>query len=136
MLFGMHASALSEMFWETVESFLSHIGHLLYFGQALLTQRAERYDSIICAKGAALDNCLGFIDCARIQMCRPGVAKAMRWSVYPGHKRFHCLIYQTTKTREGLIFSMYGPDVGRRHDMTLYRLTLVNTKEVFGVHVE
>ena len=120
-LFGMLASALSEIFWETVESFLSHVGHLLDFRQTFLTRRAERYASTIYAKGAALDNCVGFIDCTRTQMCRPVGANAMQRSVYSGHKRFHCLIYQTITTPDGLIFSMYSPEVGRRHDMTLYR---------------
>ena len=32
-----------------------------------------------------------------------------------------CLIYQTITTPDGLIFSLYGPEVGRRHDVTLSR---------------
>lgn len=38
-----------------------------------------------------------------------------------GHKRFHCLTYQSVTTPDGLILNMYGPEVGRRHEITLYR---------------
>ena len=30
-------------------------------------------------------------------------------------------MYQTVTTPDGLLFYMYGPEVERRHDMTLYR---------------
>ena len=94
---------------------------MLDFRQTLMTRRAERYASTVYAKGVELENCVGFINYTRIQMCRPGGENAMQRSVYSGHKRLHCLIYQTITSPDDLIFSMYGPKVGRRHDMTLYR---------------
>ena len=30
-------------------------------------------------------------------------------------------MYQTVTTPDGLIFKLYGPEVGRRHDLTLLR---------------
>ena len=33
----------------------------------------------------------------------------------------HCLVYQTITTPDGLIFHLHGPEVGRRHDLTLLR---------------
>eukprot|EP00171_Calliarthron_tuberculosum_P021365 IDg21365t1 len=30
--------------------------------------------------------------------------------------------------KDGLVFCMYGPEVGRRHDMTLYRESGINTQ--------
>ena len=33
------------------------------------------------------------------------------------------MIYQTISTPDGLIFHMYGPAIGRRHDLTLLRLS-------------
>ena len=54
-------------------------------------------------------------------MSRPGGRNAIQRSCYSGRKRFHCLIHQTVTTPDGLLFHMYGPEVGRRHDMTLYR---------------
>ena len=45
----------------------------------------------------------------------------MQRSTYSGHKRFHCLIYQTVTTPDGLMFYLYGPEVDLRQDMTLFR---------------
>ena len=63
---------------------------------------------------------MGCLDCTRIAICRPGGENANQRSVYSGHKRIHCLMYQTITTPDGLIYSLYGPEVGRRHDLTLY----------------
>ena len=54
-------------------------------------------------------------------MSRPGGENALQLACYSGHKRFHCLIFQTVRTPDGLVFYMFGPEVGRRHDMTLFR---------------
>lgn len=37
-----------------------------------------------------------------------------------------CLSFQTMKTPDGLMFSLYGPEVERRHDITLLRGSLIN----------
>ena len=50
----------------------------------------------------------------------------MQIACYSGHKRMSCLIYQTVTTPDGLIFSFYGPEVGRRHDLTLLRNSGLN----------
>lgn len=42
-------------------------------------------------------------------------------STYSKHKRVHCLIYQSTTMPDGLMFYMYGPEMGKRHDMMPYR---------------
>ena len=39
---------------------------------------------------------------------------------YNGHNRFHCFSYQTITLPGGLVFSVFGPEDGRRHDITLY----------------
>ena len=62
---------------------------------------------------APLQNCIGFIDCTKIAMVLPGGPASNQRSFYNGHKRYHCLIYQTISTPD--------PEVGRRHDLTLYR---------------
>eukprot|EP00171_Calliarthron_tuberculosum_P007558 IDg7558t1 len=121
-IFGMRASALCEVFWEVVESFVEARKHLLeVFRSGLMGRRAEIYSAAIKERGAPLDNCVGFIDCTKIQMSRPGGSGAIQRSCFSGHKRFHCLVYQTVTTPDGLMFNLYGPEVGRRHDMTLYR---------------
>lgn len=121
-MFGMRASAMCEVFYEVIESLVNNHGKLLEtFRIPFMQQRAEMYAKAISEKGAPLDNCVGFIDCTKIQMCRPSGRNAMQKSTYSGHKRFHCLIYQTVTTPDGLLFYLFGPEVGRRHDMTLYR---------------
>jgi hypothetical protein len=68
-----------------------------------------------------LKNCVGFIDCTKISISRPGGESANQRALYSGHKRYHCFSYQTITTPDGLVFHMYGPEEGRRHDTTLYR---------------
>lgn len=77
--------------------------------------QASRY------KVSQLYNCIGFINCTKIQMSRPGGVRADQRTCYFGQKRFHCLIYQSITSSDGLMFYLYGPEVGRRHYMTLYR---------------
>ena len=72
-LFGMHAPALSEVFWEVVETFVEGKGYLLTdLREGMLADRAELYADSIKNAGAPLDSCVGFIDCTEIKMTRPG----------------------------------------------------------------
>lgn len=120
--FGMRTSALSEIFWEAVEGFVESKGNLIRdLRENLLRERAALYSNAVSSRGAPLESCVGFIDCTKIRMTRPGGHGSMQRSCYSGHKRMHCLIYQTVTTPDGIIFSMYGPEVGRRHDTTLLR---------------
>ena len=86
-----------------------------------LKERAELYSTAIKEAGAPLEKCVGFIDYTKIKMCRPSGPNVYQRSCYSGHKRIHCLIHQTITTPDGLLFSLYGPEVGRRHDLTLLR---------------
>ena len=121
-MFGMHGSAMSEVFWEVIEELVETTGGLFErFRSDLIAERAPLYGSPIHQKGAPLNNCRGFIDCAKIQNTRPVGSAVNQRSCYSGCKRFHCLIYLTVTTPDGLLFHMYGPEIGRRHGMTLYR---------------
>lgn len=117
----MFASQMSEIFWDIVELTNESFGHLLSLRGSFLRARAEAYGKAINEAGAPLDTCVGFIDCTKIMISRPGGHGSMQKSVYSGHKRKHCLIYQTLTTPDGLMFALFGPEVGRRHDLTLYR---------------
>ena len=120
--FGMRSCALSEVFWECTENFTNNHGHLVTnLKTEFLRQRAALYAECVKDKGAPLDKCVAFIDCTKIRMQRPGGQNSNQISCYSGHKRMPCLSYQTLTTPDGLIFSLYGPEVGRRHDMTLLR---------------
>ena len=87
--------------------------------QTLDERRALQYAEAIKNASAPLDSCVGFIDCTKIMMTRPGGSNRDQRACYSGHKRFHCLVYQTITTPDGLLFSLYGPEESRRHDMTL-----------------
>jgi len=64
---------------------------------------------------------VGFIDCTKIQICRPGCPGVNQRGLYSRNKRFYCFTYQTITKPDGLVFHVYGPEEGRRHDLTLYR---------------
>ena len=66
----------------------------------------EEYATVISDKGAALDNCFGFVDGTVRPISRPG---EMQRIVYNGHKRVHALKFQSVATPNGLIANMFGP---------------------------
>lgn len=68
-----------------------------------------------------MPNFIGFIDCTKIEITIPGGPGFNKRACYSGHKRFHCLIYQTITTPDGLIFHLFGPEAGKLLDITLYR---------------
>jgi nuclease HARBI1 len=71
-----------------------------------------------------LNNCIGFIDCTKIQVSRPGRRYPERTFFWP--HAVSLLSYQTITTPDGLVFNMHGPEDGRRHDTTLYRKSDIN----------
>ena len=86
------------------------------------------YCQAINNKGAALDNCFGFIDGTVRPICRPGQDQQI---VYNGHKKVHSLKFQSVVLPNGLIANMFGPLEGKRHDCALLReLNLLTTKSV------
>lgn len=119
--FGLFSSQMCEIFYEMIERFVQSFGYALHLNGQLLRRRAEMYAESIRNAGAPLHRCVGFIDCTKVRMQRPGGHGSLQRSVYSGHKRMHCLIYQTLTTPDGLMFALYGPEEGRRHDITLYR---------------
>lgn len=60
VMFGIHASALSVIFWEKTELFMP------------MAQRAELYANGIRKKGAPLDFFVGLVDCPEVQISRHG----------------------------------------------------------------
>lgn len=46
---------------------------------------------------------------------------AIKLSCYSGKNGMPCLIYQTVITLDGLILSLYGPEVGMRDEITVLR---------------
>ena len=84
-----------------------------------MSDRAAISANSIVNRGALLNNCGGVIDCTRIEMARSSGRDLIQILTYSGQKSIHVLIYQTETTTKVLMMYMYGPEVGRRHDLTL-----------------
>jgi len=121
LVFGLHASHMSEIFIEAACALYNNCGELVTtFRKDLMDKRAPLYARSIQENGGALNSCVGFIDGTKIKMARPSGPAMHQRAVYSGHKRFHCLTYQTISTPDGLIFHLFGPIEGRRADAYLY----------------
>ena len=57
-------------------------------------------------KGAALNNCFGFVDGTGCPICRLGENQRM---LYNGHKRVRGLKFQAVALPNGLIGQLFGP---------------------------
>ena len=51
-------------------------------------------------------------------------------AVYNGHKRKHGLKFQSVVVPDGMVAQMFGPVEGRRHDITLLKLSKLEEKMV------
>ena len=74
--------------------------------QLLSPENLQTYANAIHEKGAALDNCFGFVDGTVRRICRPG---EMQRLVYNGHKRVHALKFQFLSLPNGIIANIFGP---------------------------
>ena len=64
----------------------------------------ELFAWAISQKGAALDNCWGFVDGTVRLISRPGEHQRV---IYNGHKRVHGLKFQSVVAPNGLIANLY-----------------------------
>lgn len=84
-----------------------HQHRITGWNQAILNPiKLEQYAEAISMKGAALDNCFGFIDGTVRPICRPGKKQRL---VYNGHKREHALKFQSVTLPSGMIAQIFGP---------------------------
>ena len=106
--FGRSISELCYITNKMVDILHNKYGHLLTsFEQAWLDPcMLKRYADAIHDKGAALDNCWGFIDGTVRPICRPQMNQK---TVYNGHKRVHALKFQSVVASNGLIANLFGP---------------------------
>ena len=97
-------------------------GHLLSrLNQPWLTPAdLVEFSQSIYRKGAALDNCWGFIDGTVRPVSRPGEHQRV---LYNGHKRVHAIKFQSVVAPNGLIANLFGPVKGRRHDSGMLALS-------------
>jgi nuclease HARBI1 len=89
------------------------------FQTEFLRGRAEYYSTKIAEKTEnATQHCVGFIDGTLVEIARP--RGMLQRATYSGHKRRPGLKWQVITTPDGMLFHIFGPYEGRRHDMHLY----------------
>lgn len=106
--FGRPVPELS-MISNTVMNYIYDIhGHkLCQWNHDLLNPRDfNTYTDAISNKGAALQNCFGFIDGTIRPICRPSQQQRI---MFNGHKRVHSLKFQSVTLPNGLIANLFGP---------------------------
>ena len=110
-IFGRSVPELSMISNEVVDWMYTTHGHkITQWNHDLLNPAAlNQYADAISNKGAALENCFGFIDGTVRPISRPDANQRI---VYNGHKRVHALKFQSVALPNELIDHLYGP-VGR-----------------------
>ena len=84
-----------------------HSHRILNWNQNLLSPaKLQVYSYSIVAKGAALQNCFGFIDGTLRPISRSGELQRI---VDNGHKRVHALKFHSVALPNGLIGNLFGP---------------------------
>ena len=77
----------------------------------------SNYARSVHAKGAALQNCFGFVDGTVRPIARPDEHQRM---MYNGHKRVHAIKFQSVALPNGLIANLYGPVGKDLFDLLLF----------------
>lgn len=118
-VFGRSSGSLCITLYAIVEPMMAKRGFLFSEWRVeFIRERAPLYAKKIVEAGAYLDRCVGFIDGSAVHIARAG--GGLQTACYSDHKRKHAIKFQSAHTPDGLVFHLFGPLEGRRHDMTLY----------------
>ncbi|XP_015772316.1 PREDICTED: uncharacterized protein LOC107350588 [Acropora digitifera] len=125
--FGRSVPELSLILSEVCNYVYNTHGHLLSdLNQPWLQpNQLQAFADAIHQKGAALNNCWGFIDGTVRPLCRPGENQRV---LYNGHKRVDGIKFQSVVAPNGMIANLYGPVEGKRHDAGM----LTNAQKAFN----
>ena len=106
--FGLSVPELCMIFNTVIHYIYNLHGHrLTQWNETILSsEKLQTYAEAVNAKGAALNNCFGFIDGTVRPICRPTEKQRI---VYNGHKRVHSLKFQSVALPNGIIGNLYGP---------------------------
>lgn len=117
----MSEAFIGEIFNLTIEAIHARWGHLVRDLQVdAILPKIDFFCEAVTAKGSALPRCWGFLDGTVRKICRPWRRQRL---YYNGWKCVHALKYQAVDTPDGIIRQLWGPMVGRRHDVTLLGLS-------------
>ena len=117
-IFGRSVPELSIISNEITDWLYTNHGHRItrWNHDILSPVRLDVYATAICNKGAALENCFGFIDGTVRPISRPIINQR---TVYNGHKRVHALKFQSVALPNGLIGHLFGA-VGKQNSCYYY----------------
>ena len=122
--FGCPVPVMSMVTNHLIDFIYNTHGHrITRWNDALLNPPAlETYARSVHDKGAALQNCFGFVDGTVCPIARPDQHQRV---LYNGHKRVHALKFQSLVLPNGLIANLYGP-VGNYvfQDAVIYQLLI------------
>jgi nuclease HARBI1 len=119
-MFHRSHGAMSHIFYCMLEFIYNKYKDTLYMNVQLIRSRIANYADAIEKKGCPLPNVWAFIDGTVRGVCRPTFGQQ---AIYSGHKRKHGLKFQTLAAPDGLIVHIWGAIEARRHDITLLRLS-------------
>ena len=119
IFFGRSESDLSRVIAYVLNHISVNFSHLLQdLNQPYLSvKNLQTFANSIKNKGCPLDYCWGFIDGIVFPICRP---KQHQRQLFSGHKRVHCLKFQSVMCPNGIISSFMGSYVGHRHDAGIF----------------
>ena len=106
--FGSTVPILSMATNHVIDFIYNTHGHrITRWNNLLLNPPAlEMYARLVHHKGAALQNCFGFVDGTVRPIARPDQHQRV---MYNGHKRVHAIKFQSLVLPNGLIANLYGP---------------------------
>lgn len=123
--FGLQHSSISKLLTVIIHyvytkwsKLLTNIGHSKWF----TNNYQMKLKVIVQEKGAPLTNCIRFKDGTARPICKPTVQQK---ELYSGHKRSHCLKFQSVTLPNGIILHLSLPYSVRRHDAFMLRDTLI-----------
>lgn len=117
LFWGIAEAKICEIFNLTISAIYDRWGPLVdQLQHEAILPKIDIFCQAIQGKGAPLDRCWGFIDGTIRAIARPWRQQRL-W--YNGWKRKHALKYQAVDTPDGIIRQLWGPMLGRRHDVAL-----------------
>lgn len=123
--FGRKESVLSSAINVTVKLVYEKIKTKMAFDERIVDRYHRQSAAAIFQKVGRLSNCIGFIDGTIRPICRPTWYQEQ---AYSGHKKVHCIKFQSVTLANGLIVSFVGPFEGRRHDAYMLRKSEMELK--------
>lgn len=117
LFWGIAEQMICDIFNLTIEAIFDRWGHLVnQLQHEAILPKIEMFCEAIQERGAPLARCWGFIDGTIRAIARPQRHQRL-W--YNGWKRKHALKYQAVDSPDGIIRMLWGPMLGRRHDVAM-----------------